>query len=283
MIGSGLDAAAAEAVVDAALDAGISFFDTAESYAGGVSEELLGGALRGRRERAVIATKFGSLGDPDDAPDGSPAYIRAAVDRSLRRLGTDYIDILYYHRPDGVTPISETLAGLDEVVKSGKARFVGCSNFSGDQLREADETARANGTVRFIAVQNQYNLINRGVEDDVLPVCRELSIGLVPYFPLASGILTGKYKRGAPAPEGSRLSLGILGGPEDIDFDLVEALTEFSRERHHTLLELAIAAVASTPGVSGVIAGATSPDQVKANAAAASWTLNEAELAAIPR
>lgn len=279
MIGSGLDAAEVEAVVDAALAAGVTFFDTAESYADGVSEELLGAALRGRRDQAVIATKFSY----EVKEGGSPAYIHEAIDRSLRRLGCDHVDLLYYHLPDGVTPIAETLGGLDEVVQAGKARFVGCSNFSADQLREADAAARENGTVRFTAVQNEYNLLNREVEEGVLPACRELEIGLVPYFPLASGALTGKYTRGEAAPQGTRLALPGFGGSEAIDFDHLDELEAFAQDHGRSLLELAIAAVASTPGVSGVIAGATSPEQVTANAAAASWLLGEAELAEIPR
>jgi len=284
MIGSGLDAREAKAVVDAALDAGISFFDTAESYADGVSEELLGAALRGRRERAVIATKFGGESKGYvGLPRGAAGYIQEAVESSLRRLGSDYIDLLFYHFPDGETPIAETLGALDGVVRQGKVRFVGCSNFSAAELREADAVAKEEGTVRFIAVQNRYNLLDRRAEKDILPACEELAIGLVPYLPLASGALTGKYRRGERAPEGSRLSLGVFGGVDAVDFDLIDSLEGFARERDHSLLELAIAAVASTPGVSGVICGATSPDQVVANAAAGIWRLDDSELAKIPR
>jgi aryl-alcohol dehydrogenase-like predicted oxidoreductase len=282
MIGKGLDAAAAKAVVDAALESGITFFDTAEIYARGVSEEMLGAALAGRRDDVVIATKFGMLKEPGAPADGSAEYIAGAVDRSLQRLGTDHIDLYYYHRPDKVTPIAETLAGLDAVVRAGKVRYIGCSNFSAEQLREADEISQANGLARFVAVQNEYSLLVREVEEDVLPACRELGVGLVPYYPLASGVLTGKYERGESAPDGTRLALGLRGGTEAIDFDFLDQLTAFAQERGHSLLDLAIAAIASTPGVSGVIAGATRPEQARANGAAGNWTLSADELAAIP-
>ena len=283
MIGRGLDAREARAVVDAALGAGITFFDTAESYSAGVSEELLGASLRGRRERAVIATKFGGESqDHDGPPMGSAAYIQMAVESSLQRLETEYIDLLFYHFPDGTTPIAETLRALDELVAQGKVRFVGCSNFSADELRAADGAARRTGP-SVIAVQNEYNLLDRAAERDVLPVCEELSIGLVPYFPLASGALTGKYRARRGGPRGQSCVARDVRRDRGHRLDLVDALGASRRATQRSLLELAIAAIASTPRVSGVICGATSPDQVVANAAAGLWTLDGRELAEVPR
>ena len=269
--GRKLDLEGTRAVVDAALDAGVTFLDTAESYGDGDSERFLGEVLQGRRDRVVLATKFGMRVDRG----GSREYVTAAVDRSLQSLRTDRIDLYYYHRPDGETPIAETLGALDELVRAGKVRHLGASNFTAAQLREADEVARAEGLTRFVALQNEYSLLDRSAEDEVLPACRELGVGFVPYFPLASGLLTGKYRRGEPAPEGTRLA----GSDKLTDeaFDRVEALERFAAERGRPLLELALAALASEPGVAGVIAGATKPEQVRANAAAADWQLSDAE------
>lgn len=269
--GRRVDLAGTRAVVDAALDADVTFLDCAESYGDGESERFLGEVLQGRRDRVVLATKFGMRVDRG----GSRAYLTGAVDRSLERLRTDRIDLYYYHRPDGETPIAETLAALDELVRAGKVRFLGASNVSAAQLREADDVARAEGLTPFVAVQNEYSLLEREPEAEVLPACRELGIGFVPYFPLASGLLTGKYRRGEPAPEGTRLA----GSDRLTDeaFDRVEALERFAAERGRSLLELALAALASEPGVAGVIAGATKPEQVRANAAAADWQLSAAE------
>ena len=279
MIGEGLDERASRAVVEAALDAGITFFDTAERYADGISEQYLGKALNGRREQVVIATKFGGH---RGTQTGTASFINAAIDGSLKRLGTDYVDLYFYHRPDRITPISETLHALGDLVRSGKVRHVGCSNFDARMLREADDAARASGTARFVAVQNEYNLLHRAAEEDVLPLCRELGIGFVPYYPLASGLLTGKYRRGEPAPEGTRMAISS-GALDDAPFDTIDKLTETARAAGHTLLELALAGLASEPGVSGVIAGATSPDQVRANARAADWRLDADELARLPQ
>jgi aryl-alcohol dehydrogenase-like predicted oxidoreductase len=271
-----VDLAGTRAVVDAALDAGVTFLDTAESYGGGDSERFLGEALRGRRADVVLATKFGG-GVPDG---GSPQYVRNAVEASLERLQTDHIDLLYYHRPDGVTPIAETLAALDELVQQGKVRAIGCSNFSAEQLAEADEAAGARS--RFCALQNQYSLLERDADADVLPLCRELDVGFVAYFPLASGLLTGKYRRGEPPAEGTRLARGAGELLSDETFDEVDRLAEFAKERGHTLHDLAIASVTSMPGVSSALVGATSPEQVHANAAV-DWRLSADELAAVPR
>jgi aryl-alcohol dehydrogenase-like predicted oxidoreductase len=281
--GRRLDLDATRAVVEAALDAGINHLDTAEAYGSGDSERFLGEILRGRREQVVIATKFG--GGPG-AVDGVTAlggrdYIRNAIAGSLERLRTDYVDLYYYHAPDRVTPIAETLDALDELVREGRVHAIGASNFSKGQLREADEVARSRGTSRFVVLQNQYSLLERDADADVLPLCRELNVGFVPYFPLASGLLTGKYRRGEPAPAGTRL-VARQDMLDDEMFDEVERLEPFAQERGHTLHELAISALASTPGVASVIVGATSPEQARANVAAAEWQLTPDELDAIP-
>jgi aryl-alcohol dehydrogenase-like predicted oxidoreductase len=267
--GRRLDLAGARAVVDAAIDAGVTHIDTADIYGGGESERFLGEILAGRRDRVVLATKFGM----GEGGDGSPAYVRQAIDASLAQLRTDHVDVIYYHRPDGVTPIAETVAAMHELVKAGKARQLGVSNVDGAQLREAAAAAPVS------VVQNRYSLVERGAETELLPLCAELGVGFVPYFPLASGLLTGKYRRGEPAPAGSRLE----GQPvEDERFDRIEALERFAAERGHTLLELAIGALASRPPVVSVITGAMTPEQVRVNAAAGDWRLTPEELAALP-
>jgi len=260
---------ATRAVVEAALEVGITFFDTAAVYGGGGgSERFLGEILEGRRDRVVLATKFGW--EPDRGRGARP-YALSAIDASLERLRTDYVDLYYLHKPDPATPIAETLAALDELVQAGKVRAIGCSNFSAAQLAEADGVAREQGATRFTVLQNHYSLLERGDDEDVLPLCRELGVAYVPYFPLASGLLTGKYRRGEPGPEGTRLAGREI---EDARFDRVEALAGFAEERGHTLLELAVSALASTPGLTSVIAGATKPEQVHANAAAGDWHLS---------
>jgi aryl-alcohol dehydrogenase-like predicted oxidoreductase len=273
-----VDLAGTRAVVDAALDAGINFLDTAESYGGGDSERFLGEALRGRRADVILATKFG--GGPVEPARGSPEYIRNAADGSLERLQTDYIDLLYYHFPDGVTPIAETLAALDELVEQGRVRAIGCSNFSAAQLAEAHDVA--NGKSRFCALQNQYSLLERDADAEVLPLCRELGVGFVAYFPLASWLLTGKYRRGEAPAEGTRLARGAGELLSDRTFDEVDRLTAFAEERGHSLHELAIGSVTSTRGVASALVGATSPEQVRANAAV-DWRLTPEELDATPR
>jgi aryl-alcohol dehydrogenase-like predicted oxidoreductase len=263
------------AVVEAALDSGITFFDTAEVYGGGGgSERFLGEILEGRREQAVIATKFAHGGEGE----GGAENVRRAIAGSLERLRTDYVDLYYLHRPDRETPIGETLGALHELVEAGTVRAIGCSNFSAKQLAEADRGAGELGTARFTVLQNQYSLLARDDDEDVLPLCRELGVGYVPYFPLASGLLTGKYRRGEPAPEGTRLAGREI---EDGRLERVERLTAFAEERGHTILELAISALASTPGITSIIAGATKPEQVRANAAAADWRLSVDELSAL--
>ena len=267
---------ATRAVVDAALDAGVTFFDTAEIYGnGGDSERFLGEILEGRRDRVVLATKFGW---GREHGNGSADGVRASVQGSLERLRTDYIDLYYLHKPDPSTPIAETLEALDELVRAGTVRAIGCSNFSASELADADRIARENGTTRFTVLQNEYSLLERGDDEDVLPLCRELGVSYIPYFPLASGLLTGKYRRGEPAPDGTRLA-----GREIADerFARVEACTAFADERGRSLHELALCALASTPGVGSIIAGATKPEQVRANAAAVGWQLDTDELAAL--
>jgi len=274
--GSRIDLDATRAVVDAALDAGVTFFDTAAVYGnGGDSERFLGEILEGRRDRVVLATKFGW---GPESGDGTAATARASLEESLERLRTEYVDLYYLHKPDASTPIAETLVALDELVRDGTARAIGCSNFSAEQLADAEGVAGELGTARFTVLQNHYNLLRRDDDADVLPCCRELGIAYIPYFPLASGLLTGKYQRGEPAPAGTRLEGREI---DEERFDRVEALAAYATERGRSLHELAIAALASTPGVGSIIAGATKPEQVRANAAAASWKLTPEELATL--
>jgi len=274
--GGRIDFDATRAVVDAALDSGVTFFDTAEVYgSNGGSERFLGEILEGRRDRVVLATKFGWA---QNRGHGDGAYIRRAIDGSLERLRIDHVDLYYLHKPDPETPIDETLGALDQLVAAGKVRAIGCSNFSAEQLAGADLAAREHGTARFTVLQNHYSLLERGDDEDVLPLCRELGVSYIPYFPLASGLLTGKYRRGEPAPEGTRLYGREI---DDARLARVEELERFANERGRDLLELAISALASTPGIGSVIAGATKPEQMRANAAAASWHVEADELGAL--
>jgi aryl-alcohol dehydrogenase-like predicted oxidoreductase len=278
--GMGMEDAEVGPVVDAAIEAGINFFDTSDSY--GESEVRLGKALGSRRDEVLIATKFGSPVRGEDGTGGAkPDYVRRALEASLRRLGTDRIDLYQIHRPDSETPIGDTLAVLDEAVTAGKVREIGCSNFSAAQLREAEEAASG---ARFVSVQNHYNLLNRGDEAEVLPLCEKLGAGYLPYFPLASGLLTGKYRRGEDPAEGTRLqrwggrATGVLS---DENFDQVDALSAWAEKHGHTILDLAFAWLLSRPVVSSVIAGATKVEQVRANAAAAGWVLTADERAEV--
>jgi aryl-alcohol dehydrogenase-like predicted oxidoreductase len=276
-----LDAAGTKTVVDAAIEAGVTFFDTAEMYGDGDSEEYIGRALDGRRDQVVIATKFGwgnGSGDTSLAP-GSPEQVRVAIEGSLRRLRTDHVDLYQYHRPDGITPIAETLGAMSELVDEGKVRFIGSSNMSAAQLREADAAARDLGLARFVSVQNEYSWLVRDVEDEVVPACEELALGLIPYFPLARGLLTGKYRRDAAAPEGTRLSGNLE--VHDATWRRLEALEAFAVERGVTLLDIAIGGLAAQPAVASVIAGATKPEQVHANAAAGAWEPTADDLATL--
>jgi len=265
--GRRLDLDRTRAVVEAALADGITFIDTADIYGGGDSERFLGEILEGRRDEVVLATKFGMADDGN----GSRDYVRRAIAASLERLRADQVDVYYYHRPDGVTPIAETVRAMVELVEEGTVRAIGVSNFTAEQLDEAVEAGP------IAALQNRYSLLERGAEQDVLPRCRELGVSFVPYFPLASGLLTGKYRRGEAPPPGSRLERR-RDALSDEAFDRIELLQEFAEARGRSLLELAIAGLGSQPAIASVIAGATSPEQVRANAAAAEWELSGDEL-----
>jgi aryl-alcohol dehydrogenase-like predicted oxidoreductase len=277
--GRRVDLEGTRTVVDAALEEGITFFDTSNTYGDphGRSEELLGEVLQGRRDQVVLATKFGmDMGD-GLGPRGSRDYILQAIEASLRRLRTDVIDYYWYHQPDGVTPIAETLETLDGLVQAGKVRYIGASNFSAEQIEQADAVARDRGFARFTAIQNNYSLLHREAERDVLPTCERLGIGFVPFFPLASGLLTGKYRRGEPAPAGTRLaSRQDVASPEQ--FEVVEAVGRFAAEHGVSMVDVAIGALLAQPAVSTVIAGATKPEQVRANAAAGRWRPESGEL-----
>jgi aryl-alcohol dehydrogenase-like predicted oxidoreductase len=270
-------------VVNAALDAGINFFDTADIYGGTKSEEMIGRALEGRRDQVVLATKFGMEVDAE-RKGAKPDYARRALEDSLRRLRTDHIDLYQLHRPDPETPIADTLGALDEFVKSGKVREIGCSNFSAQQLREA-KTAAGQGA-KFVSVQNEYSLLHRDPEDEVLGECEREGLAFLPFFPLASGALTGKYRRGEPIPENTRLAERESMAKRfltDHNLAVVEALNEFAESRGHTLLDLAFSWLASRPVVASVIAGATSTKQIWTNANAARWRLGPDDFAEVDR
>ena len=290
--GKRIDAARTAEVVLTALDAGITLFDTSDTYGdpSGASEELLGGALHGRRHEAVIATKFGSdmagANGPDWGRRGSRRYLRLAVEASLRRLGTDWIDLYQMHLPDKITPIDETLAALDNLVLQGKIRYVGCSNFAGWQLADADWTARTFGYTRFISAQNGYSLLDRTAEVELIPACHRFGIGLLPYSPLADGLLSGKYRRGAEPPEGSRLADPVWRRRKRLQqapWDKIEALEALATTCGHSLLELAIGGLIARPVVASVIAGASSAEQVRTNAVAGCWKITEEENAELAR
>ncbi len=279
--GGRIDYDASAAVVSSALDAGITFFDTADIYGGTRSEEFLGRALGSRRNDIVLATKFGMQIDAEHK-GAKPGYVHSALEASLRRLQTDHVDLYQLHAPDPDTPIAETLGALDECVRAGKVREIGCSNFSVEQLREA-ESAVAEGSARFVSVQNEFSMLRRRAERDVLPECERAGLSFLPYFPLASGVLTGKYQRGYAPPAGTRLS-GVKQNEGPLSDDIlavVERLTEFAKSRNRTTVELAIAWIAAHKPVASVISGATSAEQVHANAAAEDWVLGEDDLAEI--
>ncbi len=277
--GRRIDLDATRAVVDAALDAGVTLIDTADIY--GESETLLGEVLKGRRDQVVIATKFGGDVNGANGPDwgarASRRYVRLAVERSLRRLKTDWIDLYQLHFPDPSTPIEETLSVLTDLVREGKVRYVGSSNFASWQVTDADWIARTGGFERFVSAQNEYSLLDRRVEKELVPALLHHGVGLLPYFPLANGLLTGKYRRGEEPPAGTRLA----GRPQyltDARFEVVERLREFAERQGVTLLDVAIGGLLAQPAVSSVIAGATRPEQIKANVAAAAWRPDEAAL-----
>ena len=276
------------AVVHRAMDLGITLFDTADVYGErGRSEEYVGKALKGVRREAIIATKIaGEMGEGPLWRGGSRRYIYDAVTESLRRLGTDYIDLLQMHFPDPSTPIEETMRALDDLVRGGVVRYIGCSNYSAAQVVEAQWAARAEHLSPFISAQNQYNLLNRGIESELVPVCERYGLGIIPYFPLASGFLTGKYSPGEPGPKGARLSgnspfaASVL---TERNFAMLEGLAKFAQEQGHSMTDLAIGWLVSQPAVNCVIAGATQPEQVEANVRAAEWKLSADEKARLAK
>ena len=279
--GMRVDLDGTRAVVEAALEVGVTLIDTADIYGDkGGSESFLGEVLEGRRDRVVLATKFGGdMGDGTQAR-GSRDYIRKAVAGSLQRLRTDYIDLYQYHTPDKATPFAETFGALDELVREGTVRYVGHSNLSAAQVEEVDALAREHGWERPISAQNRYSLMHRDPERDLLPVCERLGIGVLPYFPLASGLLTGKYRRGEPRPEGSRLENRDEVFTDEA-LDRIDALEEFAKQRGITVLDVAIGGLLAQPAISSVIAGATRPEQVRANAAAGNWEPSPDAVAAL--
>jgi aryl-alcohol dehydrogenase-like predicted oxidoreductase len=286
--GGRIDAAAARLVLDKALDLGVTLIDTADAYGNkGGSEQILGELLGPRRKQVVLATKVGLPMDEAGKQRGSsPRYIMEAVEASLRRLKTEWIDVYQLHRPDPDTPIEETLRALDDLRQAGKVRFIGCSNFSAAQLEEAQNVAGRQHLVSFISCQDEYSLLERGLEKDRLPVMQKYGLGLLPYFPLASGLLTGKYRKDAPLPSGSRLAKSAHHADDLLtarNWRVVEALSAFAAARGYTLLDLAMSWLAGRPYVSSIIAGATRPEQVEQNVAAIGWTLSAADLAEIDR
>jgi aryl-alcohol dehydrogenase-like predicted oxidoreductase len=284
-IGRTVDRDGTRAIIDACEASGVTLLDTADVYGGGGgSETLLGEVLAGRRDRFVIATKFGlelpGIDGAPDAPRGSRTYIRWAVEGSLRRLRTDRIDLYQYHRPDGVTPLEETLGALDELVREGTVRAIGCSNFGADLLEQAVRIAAEQRLTGFVGLQNEYNLLDRAIEADVAPLCERHGLGILPYYPLARGLLTGKYRRGEAAPAGARLA----DRDEVADaatFDVLEALERFAAQRGIELVDVAIGGLAAQRAVASVIAGATRPEQVERNARAAAWAPSAEDLAAL--
>ena len=271
-------------ILDAAQDVGVTLLDTADIYGGkGASEEMLGEALQGRRDDFVVATKFGMDMQGNNGADhgarGSRAYVRRAVEASLRRLRVDHLDLYQYHELDGVTPIEETLSALADLVREGKVRYLGVSNVGGWQVADADWTARTSGFERFVSVQNRYSLLDRAVEEEVVPACEQFGLGVLPYFPLEYGLLTGKYRRGAAPPAGSRAAAMTAPWLENADWDRIERLEKYAEQRDVSLLDIAVAGLAAQPAVGSVISGATRGAQVRANAAALAWTPDEADLA----
>ncbi len=284
--GMRIDAAASAAVVHAAVDAGITLFDTALSYGGGLSEQFLGEALQGRRDEVVIATKFGGNPRGEQRPlsetGAGRRWIERAVERSLRSLSTDRIDLYQLHYPDPVTPVEETLDALSSLIDDGKVLYVGCSNFTAWELVDAHWVASTKGLRPFVSIQNEWSLLRRDLEHEVLGACRRIGASILPYFPLASGMLTGRYRRGEPAPEGSRMSLDYFRSfSSDADFDRVEKLEAWSAERGRPVTEVALSWLASQPEVASVIAGASRPEQVTDNAAFTRTDLSSDEVAEI--
>ena len=287
--GTRLDEKQTEAVVLTALEHGITYLDTADIYGGkGVSEEYLRAALRGRRDEVVLGTKFGMRMLDDAQEGGSARWVARAVEDSLRRLGTDYIDLYQFHKPDPSVPISETLGAMHRLVEEGKVREIGCSNFTGAQIDEAAAVSGQRGISRFVSAQNHYSLLARMLERDVVPACARNGLSVMPYCPLANGVLTGKYRRGEEPPKGSRMDW-VRNDPATTDrgflsernLDIVDRLGVYAADHGRTLLELAISWLAAQPDVSTVIPGASTPEQVITNSKAADWRLTDRELAEI--
>jgi len=275
------DDATSIAVIHGALDRGLNFFDTADMYGGTNSEVFLGKALAKRRNVAIIATKFGLRVNDEFSGGAKPEYVKRAADASLRRLNVDHIDLYQLHKPDPSVRIGDTLAAMQDLVRTGKVREIGCSNFSGAQLREAED-AVTGGAAKFVSVQNEYSLLHRDPEKDVLPECERLGLAFLPYFPLASGLLTGKYVKGAPPPKGTRMQMPwAASGMTEARMSIVDSLRAIAERSGHTLLDLAFSWLLRKNAVASVIAGATRPEQVRANAAAAGWKLSKDDVAAI--
>ena len=275
--GRRVDEKGTHAVIDAAIEAGIDFLDTAENYGGGDSEVFIGSGLKGKREKVFLATKFGLAKSHVAGKNrGSPENIYAAIDQSLKNLQTDRIDLYQQHRPDSETPVSDTMGALEDLVTAGKIRYYGCSYYSGAQMREAVDEAKRSGLKGFVTAQNAWNMLDRGIESALIPVCETHGISLLPYYPIAKGLLTGKYQRGSMAPAGSRLA-----GDQDLanaDFDLLERLDGYARDHGHDLLTLAISWLAAQPSIASIISGASRPEQMAVNAAAARWNLTAENL-----
>jgi aryl-alcohol dehydrogenase-like predicted oxidoreductase len=284
--GGRTDEAASRWVIDAAIDANVNLFDTADVYSAGKSEEIIGRGIKGRRDAVVIATKFRSpMGDGPNDRGGARRYIRRAVEASLRRLQTDYIDLYQMHSPDPETPIEETLGTLDDLIREGKVRYIGSSNFKGWQIADAARVAREHHWSLFISAQNHYSLADRGVEREVIPACAQYGAGMLPFYPLEGGLLTGKYRRGEAPPSGTRLASSPAAGRflTDRKFDVAERLERFASERGITILHVAIGGLAAQPQVASVIAGATKPEQICANVEAGRWKPTSDDLAELNR
>ncbi len=282
--GSRCDEATTARVLDQALDLGVTFIDTANVYSGTKSEEFIGKALRGKRDKFVLGTKFG-MGSGPNSRGGSRKHIMDQIEKSLRRLQTDYVDLYQIHMADPDTPIEETLRALDDLVRQGKVRYIGCSNFAAWQVAEAVWTSRSLNLTSFVSVQPYYNLLKRDIEKELVPFCKAYNVAVIPFFPLESGLLTGKYRHGEPPPKGSRMETAPMFNRilTEGNFQTVAALERFAQERDHIVGELAIAWLAANPTVSSVIAGATKPEQVVANVKGADWRLSEDDLKEIDR
>jgi aryl-alcohol dehydrogenase-like predicted oxidoreductase len=278
--GNRVDEKGTHAVIDAAIDAGVDFFDTAETYGSGKSELFIGSGLRGKRDKVCLASKFGfATSHVAGKSRGTAENIRAALEQSLEKLQTDWIDLYQIHRPDPATPVAETMGALEDLVTTGKIRYYGCSYFSGAQMQEAVDVAKRDGLTGFVTAQNAWNVLEREIETDLIPVCEAAGIGLLPYYPIAKGLLTGKYRRGDAPPPGSRLA-----GDQylaDANFDLLERLEGYARDHGYDLLTLAISWLAVQPVISSIISGASRPEQMAANSAAARWKLTAANCAEI--